>query len=123
MIPHHRIHQHQRVRAAEGAKKFLHHADLLRAAQIARIQRVKSEVLLLPMAKEGAQIVGEVPERVALKTAGMGGQNGRGNAAELHTHGRKNGQRHGEGAAAKAAQILYRRRLQRLFVACHARSF
>ena len=52
-------------------------------------------------------IVGKVAVGVAAETAGVGRENGRGNAAALNARGGEHRQSHGERAFAEAGNIVY----------------
>ena len=66
------------VPAAEAVEELAHQLDLLEGAQVAGVDGVKGDALLLPVVGDGLDLLGQVVEGKAGKPAGVGGQHRRG---------------------------------------------
>ena len=91
---------------SQGVEDVLHILDLLGAAQIAGVEGVKGDALLLPVGGDFGHILGEIAEGVAGEAGGVGREHRRGQNGGLHAAGGENGQRHREGALTHTGDIL-----------------
>ena len=108
VVPHHRVHQHQRARAAEAGDKVPNHADLSGGAQKTAVNGVEGGTQLPPVGHAVLHLFRQVqkdrPVRVGKAGVGreIGGEHGLAPAA----HGGQDGQNDGSGAAAEAGQVV-----------------
>ena len=105
-VPHHGVHHGEGPGAAEVPEELADEVDLPLAAEKAAVDGVEPEVQGLPVGGGGGHLLRQVPEGVALKAPGVGGEDGRGQGAALDPHGGEHGDGHRQRAAAEAGEIV-----------------
>ena len=86
-VGHGGVYDAHAVRREAIGRQSAHKVDLCAASEISRIQCLKLNTLLRPMCRDRGHIVGQVAAGVALKSAGMSGQDGRWQNAGLMAAG------------------------------------
>ena len=105
-VGHGRVHDLPGAGLAQGLQNGLDIGNLLGAAQVAGVEGVEGDALLLPVGGDGRDILGQVAEGVAGEAGRMGGQDSRGQNRRLKAAGRENRQRHSERALSHAGNVL-----------------
>lgn len=106
VVRHGRVDQNQVVRSFEGVKEGAHIAHLLFGGQVAGVDGVELEPLLLPVVGNGVDLVGEILTSEIFKH-GVGREYRGGEDGTFYSHGGDNGQSHCQGALTQAGDVLY----------------
>lgn len=109
VVTHDRVHHRQGVFAAEMVQESGHDLDLAHRAQKAGINAVEGQVQPLPVIDVFLHGVGQVHKAVMVEPAGVVGQDGGGQGADLHPHAGQGGNDGGERRPAEAGQVVDRR--------------
>ena len=117
VVRHRGVNNSETAGREERIHNLLHNRNLSPASEIARINRIKGNVLFLPLCGNFRHILGQIPEGKAVEIcAGVIGEHRRGENTGLHAAGRDDGQGHGERALSHTGNVLY---CQYFLISCH----
>ena len=104
-VGHGRVHEQQGIRPRQQVEKPADLLRLQRGGQITGADGVQGHVLAFPVAGDGQQLVRQVPADEAGEH-GVGAEHRRGHNGTFHRHGGNHRQRHRQGAAPQAGDVL-----------------
>ena len=110
VIAQHGIYQYQGILLREILDELPGDFNLPDRAEKAGADAVKMHADALPMGNEGLHFLRHVAHDIAVKSAGVGGQDGGRQGDGFHARSGQDGQRHAQRALAQAGQIVDQRR-------------
>ena len=106
VVRHGRVDDGESAVGQERREDVLHIGDLLPAAEVAGVDRVKRDVLLPPVRGDAGDVLGQIAHGKARKARRVRAQHGRGQNAGLEARGGEDRQRDGQRALADAGDVL-----------------
>ena len=106
VVRHGGVHEDHGIGAFYRVKEVQHLLHLGYGGDVAGIQRIEVDVLGLPVGGDGVKLVRQVAADKAGE-GGVGAEDSGGHDGALHAQSGDHRQRHGQGTAAQAGDILY----------------